>query len=461
MARPVGSGRPHARVAWFSPLPPASTGVARCSADAIEALRTDHEIDVFVDEPIARAAPGTQSAHEFLWQHRRAPYDLTIFQLGNSSHHNYQWPYLFRYPGLTILHDAHLHHARAATLLATARADDYRAEFAWNHPDDSPDLAELAVAGFDSHLHYAWPMTRLVTQSSRLVAVHSQALADRLRDEKPGLTVEIIRLGHGRLVQDAEEAALSSGVRDRYGIAHDAILFGCFGGLTPEKRVPQILNAFVATRPYVPSAHLLLAGAPPHHDALSAEIRRLGLEGCATLTGYLEHDEEFTACIAACDVALTLRWPSAREMSGPWLRCMAAGKPTVIIDLAHLSDVPSLDPRTWQPNIPRHEAHDAHPVAVAIDILDEDHSLRLAMRRLAEDASLRAALGGAAREHWKTHHSIEAMAADYRRVIEAAIARPIPPAALPPHLLSEADQTLRELLTPFGLPNPLKTGPLR
>ena len=36
------------------------------------------------------------------------------------------------------------------------------------------------------------------------------------------------------------------------------------------------------------------------------------------------------------------------------------------------------------------------PVAVAIDILDEDHSLRLAMKRLAEDAELRQALGSAA-----------------------------------------------------------------
>ena len=47
--------------------------------------------------------------------------------------HDYLWPYLFRYPGLTVLHDAHLHHARAA-LLRTRRADDYRAEFAANHP---------------------------------------------------------------------------------------------------------------------------------------------------------------------------------------------------------------------------------------------------------------------------------------------------------------------------------------
>ncbi len=103
-----------ARLAWFSPMPPVPTGVAACSADLVAALGDEHEIDLFVDEPVARVAPGTRSAHDFVWRHQRQPYDLTVYQVGNSSHHDYLWPYLFRYPGLTVLHDAHLHHARAA-----------------------------------------------------------------------------------------------------------------------------------------------------------------------------------------------------------------------------------------------------------------------------------------------------------------------------------------------------------
>ena len=59
---------------------------------------------------------------------------------------------------------------------------------------------------------------------------------------------------------------------------------------------------------------------------------------------------------------------------------------------------PSLDPRTWTVNEAVGSSRDAaarrrraarastQPVAIAIDILDEDHSLRLAMRRLATDA---------------------------------------------------------------------------
>ena len=107
------------RLAWFSPMPPVPSGIAACSAGLVAALGDEHQIDVYVDEPVTRLAPGTRSAHEFVWRHRLDPYDLTVYQLGNSSHHDFLWPYLFRYPGLTVLHDAHLHHARAAALLRT------------------------------------------------------------------------------------------------------------------------------------------------------------------------------------------------------------------------------------------------------------------------------------------------------------------------------------------------------
>jgi glycosyltransferase involved in cell wall biosynthesis len=359
----------------------------------------------------------------------------------------------------------HLHHARAAALLRTSRAGDYRTEFAWNHPGANADIAELAVAGFDNHLYYAWPMTRLVVRASRLVAVHGVALAARLHDDVPDARITAIRLGQGTPLSVEEATAAGSRARARYGIAHDAIVFGCYGGLSPDKRLPQVLAAYAATRAYVPTAHLLLAGAVPEHYDLRGDIERHGLGGHVTLTGYLATDEAFTASIAACDVALNLRWPTAREVSGPWLRCLAAGKPTVIVDLAHLTDVPTLDPRSWQPNVVSSRASlevlgevsgASTPCAVAIDILDEDHSLRLAMRRLGTDPLARATLGRAAHAYWHRSHSIDAMLADYRQLIADAVRHPTSPPPLPPHLLDDARDTLERLMEPFGLAAPLR-----
>ncbi|MDQ3346386.1 MAG: glycosyltransferase [Acidobacteriota bacterium] len=482
------------RLAWFSPMPPLASGIATCSAELVAGLSDEHQIEVFVDEPVARMRAAAEppattlhSAHEFLWRRRAAPYDLTVYQLGNSSHHDYLWPYLFRYPGLAVLHDAHLHHARAAALLRTNRPGDYRAEFAANHPGVAPDLAELAVAGFDNHIYYACPMTRLVVQASRMTVVHAGSLAAGLNAEIPGADVRCIHLGHGELLSDAQVSAARTKLRHERRIPEDAVVFGVFGGLTPEKRVPQVLDAFEAVLPYSPNAHLLLAGASARHYDVRADVDTRGIAAHVTLTGYLETEGMLTECIAACDIALNLRWPTAREISGPWLRALAAGRATIIMDLEHLADVPSLDPRTWRLNpggirdsglgtgdpgmrdsgrgnsipgpesrIPDPEVLIPSPITIAIDVMDEAHSLRLAMRRLAADPALRASLGSAGRTYWEREHSPARMLDDYRAALAAAAALPVPEPALPRHLVNDGDDRLATLLGAFGVAVPFR-----
>jgi glycosyltransferase involved in cell wall biosynthesis len=434
-------------------MPPVRSGIAACSAQLVPALTElpgVRSVDVFVDEPVATANPLVRSAHEFPWRHRTAPYDLTVYQLGNSSHHDYLWPYLFRFPGLTVLHDPHLHHARAAVLLRTRRYADYRAEFAANHPDSPADAAELAVAGLDSYLYYMWPMTRLVARASKRVAVHTREMANRLQNDLAIDHVDYIRLSQGTLVSSERARDARRRMRTRYNLPDDAVIYGCFGGLTPDKRIPQILDAFRAVLAYVPNARLIFGGAAPDHYDLHHDIRARGLEREVVTTGYLETDDELTDGIAAVDVTLNLRWPTARELSGPWLRALAAGKPSIVTDVIQLVDVPSFDPRTWSAS-----ASDREPVAVAIDILDEDHSLRLAMKRLGQDAELRRTLGIAAQSYWRREHSPDAMLTDYLRVMSAARSLAAPSTPLPGHLVDDGTRLLERLLAPFGVAAPL------
>jgi glycosyltransferase involved in cell wall biosynthesis len=446
------------RLAWFSPFPPVRTGIAGRSAELVDALtQRGHDVDRY-PEP---------AAHDFVWRRRLAPYDLVVYQFGNSSHHDYEWAYALNYPGLVVLHDTHLHHARAAFLLREKRTADYRAELRWNHPDISPDVAELAVAGFDSRLYYEWPMVRSLIDASRLVAAHGEGaraeLISHLSNEGRGSSildprssnVASIRLGEGMRVTPERQGRARAAVRATHGIAADAVLFGCFGGLTPEKRIPQILSAFRAVLPHAPGARLLLGGAVAAHYDIGTAIASGGIADRVTLAGYLDAEEDLTDHIAACDVTLNLRWPTARETSGPWLRALAAGRATIITDLVHLGDVPSLDPRSWmaQPQPPTPNLQP--PICVAIDILDEDHSLRLAMRRLASDAALREQLGRAAREWWAREHSLEAMVEDYERVMRDAAGRPDPEITLPAHVRNPGDRKLSALLEPFGVEVPI------
>lgn len=454
-------------LAFFSPWPPQPTGVATCAADVLPALAAaGHAVDVFVDEALVRVSKGRATppspgevrvlgAHDFVWRHARDPYDLPIYQLGNSWAHGFVWPYLFQFPGLVVLHDARLHHARAEVLLKRQRWADYRAEFAFDHPDLSPDAAELAIRGFDGAYYYQWPMRRAVVDASRLVATHARGAVKILRDAHPGRAVEYIALGHGLPSIDASAARRA--FRARVGIPDSALVFGVLGTATAEKRIARIIRAFAATRQWAPDARLLFAGQIDPLVGLEELLETFGVREVTHLAGRLD-DAAFDEAVVACDVGLNLRWPTVREVSGPWLRMLSAGLPTIIVDAVHHVHMVTLDPRTWRCHAPTADL-DPHPearaVAVGIDILDEEHSLRLAMRRLGSDADLRLRLGAAARAYWESNHTVAAMVADYERAIALAQTLQPPGNELPAHLRPDALGHTRRVIGDFLSHSPI------
>jgi glycosyltransferase involved in cell wall biosynthesis len=502
------------RIAFFTPFEPVRSGISAYSAELLPHVASSHDVDVIVDEPVwqhwAERMPAgtrplpTQSqparwnglplwrAHDFLPKHVLAPYDLIVYQLGNATCHEFMWPYLMRYPGLVVLHDGQLHHARAYALLRRQRQQDYRAEFHAAHPDTPTDVAEFVVAGLQGPAYYLWPFVGPTVRRARAVAVHSPRLAADLREQFPDVAIETIRMGVPepivttplpRLTPASASATVPAAApRARNPFAELAealrahaspgspaapappaprgpIVFAAFGLVTPEKRIPQALRALAAIAPRADVRLRLIGGTVAHYDAL-ADAAALGIADRVDLVGYVT-DEELPAHLAACDVCLCLRWPSSRETSASWLRCLAAGKPTIVNDLADLVDIPTLDPRTWTVLDAREDAAAANQprqldeaVAVSIDILDEDHSLELAMRRLATDEALRGQLGRAARARWQAHHTLDRMTADYDRVLTLAAGRPAPDAralGLPAHLLEDHSAHARELAATIGV----------
>jgi glycosyltransferase involved in cell wall biosynthesis len=420
------------RLAWFTPWPPDRSGIAGRSAEVVPALAAaGHGLDVFVDraapdlpphadDPVEPGVVRVQTAHDFLWRARRDQYDLVVYQVGNSRLHEYMWPYLFRFPGLVVLHDARLHHARAREPLLHGRPDRYRAAFARNEPDVAAEAAELAVAGFDGSYYYLWPMVRDVVEAARTVAVHSRGAAAELAGLFPERPIEYLTLGEGMPRPPTPEERVNA--RRLLALPERAVTFGVFGALTAEKRLPEILTAFRACLAVEPSARLLLAGQPEPALDWRRLARAAGVERAVVFAGVLP-DDMFDQAIAAVDVSLHLRWPTALETSGPWLRALSAARATVVIDLLHQAHLPAVDPRTWQPSLPQGTTR---PATIAIDILDEAHSLALAFRRLALDRALRESLGEAGRHYWEAHHQFARMRDEYLDLMARAAARPVP-----------------------------------
>ena len=189
------------RLAWFSPLSPRVSGLATYSAAIVAALAPDADIDVFVDDddpadlaPRLGGSVAVRPAHDFVWMQARRPYDLTVYQLANAASHAYLWGYAVRYPGLAVLHDQVLHHARGAHLRRAHRRRDYRAEVRYDRPDleaSIPAVADLAVP----HLLANWPLVRPILATARRCVVHDSAAADDFRGRYPEGRVDVVRYG--------------------------------------------------------------------------------------------------------------------------------------------------------------------------------------------------------------------------------------------------------------------------
>ncbi|HET6898813.1 MAG TPA: glycosyltransferase [Vicinamibacteria bacterium] len=416
------------RLAFFSPIPPAPTGIADYAVDVVSLLAPRYAIDVFHDEAAPErdrlpAEVGLFRHSEFEGRQAAQPYDLAVHQMGNGPAHDFVWEPLVRAPGLLVLHDLVLHHARgrmfldapearayardpgsaAARTAAAAVIDRYEAEVAYSYPGRGQRIVEAHLATVGDLLPYAYPLFRLPVEASRAVAVHNELMAAAIAAEVPGADVVHIPMPMKPL--PVAETAVGA-LRKRYGIAEGDFVIGTFGLVTREKRVDTVARAVARAATLHPGVRLLVVGAVADREALDARLAGLGLGSRAIVTGRVPFSE-LAAHIALADAVAHLRYPTARETSAALLRVLAQGRPTIMGDLEHLADVP-------------------HDAVIRADVADEEGETTRAILKLAASPALRARLGAAARAFVERAHDPALTADAYTRAIDGAMARPRP-----------------------------------
>lgn len=97
-------------LAYFSPLPPARTGIADYSRELLPFLARRARVTLFTDAPPTDDVRSLAQYPLADYGFRRWGYDAALFQMGNSEHHAPMVRVFRRYPGILVLHDAVLHH---------------------------------------------------------------------------------------------------------------------------------------------------------------------------------------------------------------------------------------------------------------------------------------------------------------------------------------------------------------
>src|SRR5579862_3572235 len=145
------------RVAFFSPLPPAKSGIADYSAALLEHLNTSIHVDTFA------AKPASFDASE---------YDVCVYQLGNNPYHDFVYEAAFKHPGVVVMHEANLHHLVADLTINRNDWDGYVREVGRNHGPAAEEYAQLYVRTRQRAPNYSLPMMRAMLASSRGAIVH-------------------------------------------------------------------------------------------------------------------------------------------------------------------------------------------------------------------------------------------------------------------------------------------------
>ncbi len=362
------------KVGFFSPLPPARTGVADYSTALLAALRKHGEVAV----NDARA-------------------DIALYHIGNNLLHREIYARAVAHPGVAVLHDAVLNHFFLGTLDQGAYID----EFVYNYGEWDRGLAEdlwknRGRSAADPR-YFQYPMLKRLATISRAIVVHNPAAARAVyRHHSQAHVIEIPHLFVPPELPDAVDVIR---LRAELGLGPRSLLAGVFGHLRESKRLCAILRAMECVWAAGADVKLLVQGAFSSSD-LERALAPLISANPRILRAPALPEREFWRWASAADVCLNLRYPAAAESSGIATRMMGIGKTVIFTSGEELTRFPK-------------NSFLAVETGPAEDTMLADYLLWLTSDRTAlEEIARRAAL------HIRTEHAVEKVARQYWEALE-------------------------------------------
>ncbi len=398
------------RLAYFSPLPPARSGIADYSAELLPALAEHVALTLFAATP-EDVSPALRDNYPLLpiaaYPARRMAFDLALYHMGNSLHHAPLLAMMRRYPGVMVLHEYQLHDLLGTI---TAGQDDfvgYMREISYVcGPGGLNQLRDIRLKGQgfvlpagveESHIDLrALSMSERLVDLSLGVIVHSHYLRRLVQANHPQRPAAVIPMlvtpGNGRPR------------REQLPWPADSLIFASLGFINAEKQLPLALRAFAGLRREYPSARYLILGEQLASLNLESVVAELGIADAVHVAGYAPDLATFQDWLATIDVLVNLRYPTRGETSAVVVRGLAAGLPVMVNDIGWYAELPD-------------------DVCLKVPAQDEA-ALLAAMRALAQDEGARWQMGAAASAYARRELAPSAIAGQYVTFLESLLESP-------------------------------------
>lgn len=322
------------KLAVFSPLPPAKSGIADYCQALLPELARHFEIEAFPGEgyepntlPSGTSIPFRRSA-----DFRPEAYDAFLYQLGNNADHAHAYDAAIQHPGIVVLHEFNLHHLLADV---TIRQNDWAGYLREVEHEGGAEALKFAerVAKLEIGPDYDLPMTRRILERSRGVIVHSRFMVEQV--VSTGITVPVQKIPHGVWLPEINRSAR----REQLGLEETTPLIGVFGFLKPYKRITEALRAMQRLVRLDSRAKMILVGQEHPDLPVRRLIDQLGLREHVRLLGYVPADE-LEEYIATVDICLNLRYPTVGETSGTLQRAFGLSRAVIVSEVGSFAELP-------------------------------------------------------------------------------------------------------------------------
>jgi glycosyltransferase involved in cell wall biosynthesis len=376
---------------WFSPLPPARTGIADFVSGVLPGLAKRACVTLWTDQAkwdrsIERHAEvRSYDLRQIPWSVLNQA-DMNFYNLGNNHlFHGSIWQVARRQPGVVILHDLRLHEFFNSLYRHQWQdPEGYLAQMEAHYGEEGLRAATETVKNESTSIHSLaerYPLTALALENSLGVLVHTRDAYDELKQAKRWVLayapLPFSQPGESPLRGERQRGLRSNGEPYRLIV---------FGFINRNRRLDTLLET-LAQFPRRDKFLLDIYGEVWDPGHVSKLIESLGLGRQVTLRGFAS-ENDLDVALAKADLAVNLRYPTMGEASISQLRIWSHALPTLVTRIG------------WYQSLPEDVVSHVRPEHEAMDIQAHLNSFLKDPGRFAE-------MGEHGRRLLLAEHSVE------------------------------------------------------